>query len=178
MSDADLNAALAGAVAGRYFGKYRGTVVRNVDSTGCGCLDVQVPAIFGDTTVTARPCVPYAGPQVGFYAMPPEGAGVWIEFEGGNIGYPIWVGCFWADGQIPTADARPGVKFLRTDKLSIRIDDDTGELVIETQGGSSLSLTMLEIASKAHTITQSTDATKTVLDAMHFDVNNGAFTVI
>ncbi|TKW80399.1 MAG: baseplate assembly protein [Bradyrhizobium icense] len=179
MSDADLNAALAGAVAGRYFGKYRGTVVSNSDSTNCGCLDVRVPAIFGDkTTITAKPCVPYAGPGVGFYAMPPERAGVWIEFEGGNLNYPIWVGCYWADGQISSADAQPSVKFLRTDKLSIRIDDDSGELIIEVQNGAKLTLSTTDLEAKATTVTQSTDATKTVLNSMQFDVNNGAFTVV
>jgi hypothetical protein len=178
MSDADEDAALVQAINGRYFGKYRGKVMSNQDDSHCGCLDVQVPAIFGDKTVTAKPCVPYAGPQVGFFAMPPEKAGVWIEFEGGNINYPIWVGCFWADNQISSSDAQPSVKFLRTDKLSIRIDDDSGELVIEVKDGAKLTLSTTDFEAKATTVTQSTDSTKTVLDSTQFDVNNGAMTVV
>ena len=31
-------------------------------------------------------------PASGFYAIPPIGAGVWIEFEAGDVSRPIWVG--------------------------------------------------------------------------------------
>jgi hypothetical protein len=29
-------------------------------------------------------------------AMPPIGAGVWIEFEQGDPDYPIWTGCYYS----------------------------------------------------------------------------------
>ena len=47
------------------------------------------------------PCVPYAGPNVGIAFLPEVGSGVWIEFEGGDVSYPIWVGCYWRDGEVP-----------------------------------------------------------------------------
>jgi hypothetical protein len=50
------------------------------------------------------PCTPYARPNVGFYAIPPIGANVWIEFEGGDPSYPIWSGGFWEtakDNSVP-----------------------------------------------------------------------------
>ncbi len=54
-----------------YFGKYRGKVVNNVDPRQLGRLQVSVPAVLGDSTMSwAYPCVPYAGPKVGLYAMP------------------------------------------------------------------------------------------------------------
>jgi uncharacterized protein involved in type VI secretion and phage assembly len=124
------------------------------------------------------PCVPYAGDSVGFFALPENGTGIWVEFEAGNPNYPIWVGCFWGDNQIDSSDATPSIKFLKTKSIKIRIDDSSGELTIENDSGSSIKLTAMDITLKSKTITGTTDSTKTVLDSMRFDVNNGAFTVI
>src|SRR3546814_14827184 len=33
--------------------------------------------------------------QSGVYVVPQIGAGVWIEFEHGDLDYPVWVGGFW-----------------------------------------------------------------------------------
>ena len=162
----------------RFYGKYRGTVVNNVDPTQRGRLQVSVPAVMGETAVWALPCVPYAGANVGLFLLPDIGTGVWVEFEAGNSNHPIWVGCFWGDGQIAAADAMPAIKFLKTTALTIRIDDNTGELLVENSMGSQFKLTALDITHKAKTVTQATDSTRTVLDSLRFDVNNGALTVI
>ena len=74
------------------------------------------------------------GDQVGFFALPPVGAKVWIEFEGGDTDYPIWTGCFWTDGQIPTGDAEPHIAFFKTDGVTIRVDGQSGSVDIETSG--------------------------------------------
>jgi uncharacterized protein involved in type VI secretion and phage assembly len=61
-----------------------------------GRLMVQVPDVSNIIPSTwAMPCVPFAGIQSGFFAVPAIGAGVWVEFEQGNSDYPIWTGCFW-----------------------------------------------------------------------------------
>ena len=90
--------ALAGAMQARHYGKYRGQVASNADPANRGRLQVSVPALLGDQLVWAMPCAPYAGNGVGLFALPPVGTGVWVEFEGGDLDYPIWSGCFWADG--------------------------------------------------------------------------------
>ena len=119
--------ALADAMQTRHYGKYRGRVERNLDPGNRARLQVKVPALLGDQPVWAMPCVPYAGKGVGLFALPPVGSGVWVEFEGGDLDYPIWSGCFWADGQIsPAGDAAPHVKFWKTDAVSVRIDDQAG----------------------------------------------------
>ena len=46
-------------------------------------------------TTWALPCVPFAGINAGFFAVPAIGSAVWIEFEQGDPDYPIWAGCFW-----------------------------------------------------------------------------------
>ncbi len=61
----------------------------------------------------AMPCVPFAGMQSGFFAVPAIGSGVWIEFEQGDPDYPIWTGCFWRTAaEVPALAlaAPPGVQ--------------------------------------------------------------------
>jgi uncharacterized protein involved in type VI secretion and phage assembly len=113
---------------GRYFGKYRGLVKDNKDPSGLGRIQATVPAIPGMTVNWALPCAPYAGSQVGFYTMPPVGAKVWIEFEGGDPTFPIWSGCFWQDQEVPTevgtnSDDPSQVKVFKTRVLSLFVDD-------------------------------------------------------
>jgi hypothetical protein len=80
----------------KFYGKYRGTVISNIDPEFQCRLLVQVIDVLGlFTSSWAMPCVPFAGPNLGQYSVPPIGAGVWIEFEQGNPQRPIWVGCFW-----------------------------------------------------------------------------------
>jgi uncharacterized protein involved in type VI secretion and phage assembly len=88
-----------------YFGKYRGTVVNNVDPMQMGRLMVQVPDVFGSASPPwAMPCVPFAGVQSGFYVVPTIGASVWVEFERGDSSFPVWVGGFWSSGaQVPVS---------------------------------------------------------------------------
>jgi hypothetical protein len=110
-----------------FFGKYRGTVMANVDPLNLGRTQVSVPAVLGSGRLTwAMPCVPYAGPGVGFFAIPPVNANVWVEFEGGDIDHPIWSGCFWGNGQMPVNPPIPTTKMLRTDGASIMLDDLPG----------------------------------------------------
>lgn len=84
------------------FGKYRGKVVVNKDPLHLGRVQVSVPAIYGSGQQSwALPCSPYAGADIGFFAIPPVGSNIWVEFEGGDPDYPIWTGCFWGEDQLP-----------------------------------------------------------------------------
>jgi hypothetical protein len=122
----------------RFFGKYRGVVANNNDPDKLGRLLLTVPAVDGMRTNWALPCTPYAGPGVGMLFLPPVGALVWVEFEGGDPNYPIWVGCFWRQAaDVPivygrNADDPAKVKVLKTDCTTIIIDDtaDTGEVMV------------------------------------------------
>lgn len=92
----------------KYWGKYRGTVVNNIDPEQRGRLQVLVPDVNSIVPTTfAEPCVPLAGPTgppMGVYMVPPIGAGVWVEFEHGDPDKPIWVGCRWGlQSDIPLA---------------------------------------------------------------------------
>jgi hypothetical protein len=91
----------------KFFGKYRGTVINNIDPMNQGRLMVEVPDVLSLAPSSwAVPCVPLAGPTgppMGVYMVPPIGTGVWIEFEKGDPDYPIWVGCRWGTpASVPT----------------------------------------------------------------------------
>ena len=74
----------------KFYGKYRGKVINNVDPLNIGRLQVEVSDIASHIGLKwALPCVP-PGP----YLLPAVGANVWVEFEQGNLDYPVWVGCF------------------------------------------------------------------------------------
>ena len=113
----------------QYWGKYRGKVIDNVDLLQLGRLLLEVPSVPGTGEVLnwALPNSPYAGPKVGFFSLPPIGANVWVEFEGGNPNHPIWTGCFWELGQVPVVPALPEKHVWRTDFITIELDDTPGE---------------------------------------------------
>jgi len=163
-------------LGGRYYGKYRGTVVSNREDPARGLLLVSVPAVHDDPVV-AWPSVPYAGRQQGFYALPPEQGQCWVEYEAGDPSHPIWSGCFWGDGELDAADARPEIKMLRTASAAIRIDDSSGTIEIET-GGSVLTIQGTEITLKSQSIASEAGGKKVALTPASFDVDNGAFTVV
>jgi len=80
----------------RFYGKYRGLVIDNIDPMQIGRIMAQVPDVLGETPSSwAMPCVPAAGTQAGCFIVPPIGSQVWMEFEQGNPDYPIWTGGFW-----------------------------------------------------------------------------------
>jgi uncharacterized protein involved in type VI secretion and phage assembly len=111
----------------KYYGKYRGTVVSNIDPEQRGRIQVSVPAVFGDNRMSwAMPCTPYGGSQVGWFAVPPVSANVWVEFEEGEPDYPIWSGCFWGSGEAPAMPVAGELKVIKTDTVTITINDTPG----------------------------------------------------
>ena len=84
-------------MSGPYYGKFRGTVINNVDPLQIGRVMAIVPDVTGLAPGTwCNPCFPVAGMQMGIWAVPMIGAGVYVEFEQGNPDYPIWTGCWIA----------------------------------------------------------------------------------
>jgi uncharacterized protein involved in type VI secretion and phage assembly len=80
----------------KYFGIYRGTVFNNIDPLQMGRIMATVPDAGGLVPTTwATPCVPLAGLNMGTFMVPQIGAGVWIQFEGGDPDRPVWSGGWW-----------------------------------------------------------------------------------
>jgi len=81
---------------GPYYGKYRGVVISPMDLAMKGRITASVTVGGTPLQVVAEACTPYPG----FYAIPPANAGVWIEFEEGDLEKPIWTGCWWREGEV------------------------------------------------------------------------------
>ena len=116
-----------------HFGKYRGTVLNNIDPMHMGRLMVQVPDVSNIMPSTwALPCLPFAGIQNGFYAVPIIGAGVWVEFEQGDTDYPIWTGCFWGSAAEVPALALAGTPGLQ--QVLIQTSTQNTLMISDTPG--------------------------------------------
>jgi hypothetical protein len=166
---------------GRYFGKYRGLVRDNFDVLQRrGRLKVVVPQVLGDAEVWALPCVPYAGAGVGFFALPPTGTAVWVEFEAGDPTYPIWTGCVWPLNEIDASELLgPTNKFLKTDMFTLHFDETKGELSIKSKGQAEIVMTAAEIKIKAPMVTvENGVGAKVELTGIKIGMNNGAFEVM
>ncbi len=119
------------AASNRY-GKYRGFVADNKDPERRGRLKLIVPSVFGETpTNWAEPCLPFGGlPDQGFFMIPEIDAQVFVEFEEGEVGNPLWTGCFWQQtGDIPSeADKEePTTRIIKTPKGHILQFDDADD---------------------------------------------------
>jgi type VI secretion system (T6SS) baseplate-like injector VgrG len=163
----------------QFFGKFRGAVTNNVDPMLLGRVQVSVPAVLGSGRLSwAMPCAPYAGPQVGFFAVPPIGANVWVEFEGGDPDYPILAGCFWGAGEVPASPAVANMKVFKTDGVTLTFSDipSGGGLTIEvTPPVVPMALKMVFDASGIQVVNGSASIK---LTPSSVSVNNGALEVI
>lgn len=145
------------------WGKHRGRVAGNDDPRGIGRLKVTVPGILGDEQAWALPCAPFGGSDgSGLLVLPEVGANVWIEFEGGDLAHPIWVGTYWSQGfdtsndfggwqrrtlrtvggQMVQLDDEPGstrVLLAHGSGAQVEIDDD-GRVTVRDHGGNELVL--------------------------------------
>jgi hypothetical protein len=128
----------------RFYGKYRGLVVVNVDPLQQGRIQAMIPEVLGEIPSTwALPCSPYAGMGSGFWAIPPIGAAVWMEFEAGDPSRPIWTGGWWTAAEVPMDEkATPAqftTKILRSDfGLLVALDDIAQTITISDALGLNL----------------------------------------
>jgi uncharacterized protein involved in type VI secretion and phage assembly len=133
-------------------------------------IKATVPSVLGaQASGWAMPCVPYAGPQVGIAFLPEPGAGVWIEFEGGDVSFPIWVGCYWHDGEIPP-DAKPAVKAIVTKSSKLLIDDDNTKVTLSDTNNNAITLS-------SDGVTLARDSQKLAVGSSKTSVNGGALEV-
>jgi uncharacterized protein involved in type VI secretion and phage assembly len=164
------------------FGKYRGTVINNIDPMQIGRIQAMVPDVAGFVPSTwAMPCVPAAGINTGVFTVPMIGAGVWIEFERGDPDFPIWVGGYWGSAaEVPVlAHAVPpgvtGFTIQTPLKNGLVISDvpgPTGGILLQTTTGAMISVsdTGIIISNGKGAIINMTGPT--------VDVNLGALTVV
>ncbi|MFJ9406932.1 phage baseplate assembly protein V [Streptomyces sp. NPDC101393] len=159
----------------QHLGKFRGSVTDNKDPRNQGRIRARVPEVLGEAeSGWALPCVAYAGNKSGSFACPPIGAGVWLEFEAGDVSRPIWTGCWWGSNQQPADEtgtaATPDVKVTRSEEgLVLALHDDTRTIAISDSDGANL----LRIEVRQGKVTLKA-ATKIVVDAPAIELAAGA----
>ncbi len=167
-----------------FLGKYRGTVINNIDPELRGRLLINVPDVLNVVPSTwAEPCTPLAGPTgpgMGVYMVPPIGAAVWVEFERGDPNYPIWVGCRWgASSDIPPLvhaglPASPNIVMQTLGQHSFVISDlpgPTGGLMLKSAAGASI------IVNDTGIYIQNGRGASLIMTGPTVTVNNGALVV-
>ena len=164
---------------GKYFGKYRGKVENNLDPLQQGRLQVSCPAVLGEGSLSwAMPCAPFGGSGVGFFALPPSGANVWVEFEAGDPDYPIWSGCFWGLGEVPATPALEQVHVIKTASITLTLSDLPGIGGVTLEVNPPAVATPLKMVFNAQGIELSNGAASVKLTPASVSVNNGALEVI
>lgn len=166
----------------KYYGKYRGTVLNNVDPLQIGRLMVQVPDVTSLTPSSwAMPCFPITGKQMGAYMIPQIGAGVWVEFEQGNPDYPIWSGCWYGSAAETPALAlagnpvSPNIVLQTTLQNAIVVSDlpgPTGGIMLKSTTGATI------IVNDTGIYIQNGKGASLVMVGPSVTINNGALVVI
>lgn len=166
----------------KFLGKYRGSVVNNVDPEQRGRIQVMVPDVSNIMVSSwALPCAPVGGIQTGMFAVPPIGAGVWVEFEQGDPDYPIWTGCFWGSAaEVPAMSktvppAVSGITLQTTLQNGIVISDvpgPTGGIMLKSTTGASI------IVNDTGIYIQNGKGASIVMTGPTVTINQGALVVI
>lgn len=134
----------------KYYGKYRGTVVSNLDPLQEGRLQVTVPDVTLPPSTWAMPCFPLAGIQSGAWVLPLPGTGVWVEFEQGDADHPIWSGCWYGSkAEVPALvsaappPAPPPILLQTPGQTTLLLSDvpgPTGGILLKTKSGALISI--------------------------------------
>jgi len=166
----------------KFYGKYRGTVINNVDPMQLGRIQAMVPDVSGFVpTSWAMPCVPIAGKQMGTFVVPQVGAGVWIEFEQGDPDYPVWVGGFWGiAAEVPAlalagVPGNPNIVLQSTLQNSLVISDlpgPTGGIMLKSTTGATI------VVNDTGIYIQNGKGASLILVGPSVTINNGALVVI
>ena len=166
----------------KFWGKYRATVLNNIDPLQIGRILVTVPDVQGLIPSSwAMPCVPIAGKQMGTYVVPQIGAGAWVEFEQGNPDYPIWVGGYWGSAaEVPALalagnPASPNIVFQTALQNSLVISDlpgPTGGIMLKSTTGAFI------VVNDTGIYIQNGKGAGIIMTGPTVTINNGAMVIV
>ena len=164
----------------KYYGKYRATVLNNLDPENRGRVMVQLADRFGLFPSTwALPSFQMAAIQAGLVTIPPIHATVWIEFEAGDPDYPIWSGGFYeSPAEMPlmvmagATPATPNIVMQTVGQVTLMLSDNPAmNVLIKTLTGA-----MISVGEAGILISNGKGATISMIGPSVI-VNGGALTV-
>jgi uncharacterized protein involved in type VI secretion and phage assembly len=166
----------------KFLGKFRGTVVFNVDPEQRGRIQVVVPDVSAlGLTTWALPSLPIGGLQTGVFSIPVVGSGVWVEFEQGDLDYPIWVGTFWGSTvEVPALSHAlppgvPGIVMQTPLQNGLLISDapgPTGGILIKSATGAAI------LVNDTGIFIQNGKGASIVMTGPTVNINQGALTIL
>lgn len=168
----------------KFYGKYKATVVQNIDPELRGRIMCTVPDVLGLAPSSwCESCAPLAGPTgapMGVYLVPPIGAGVWVEFERGDPDKPIWTGCRFARGDVPPLafvglPISPNIVMQTAGQNTLVISDlpgPTGGIMLKSPTGASI------IVNDTGIYIQNGKGASLTMIGPAVNINNGAINVV
>jgi hypothetical protein len=166
----------------KFLGKFRGTVVNNIDPEQRGRIQAIVPDVSAlGLTTWAMPSLPIGGLQTGVFSIPVVGSGVWVEFEQGDLDYPIWVGTFWGSTvEVPALShvlppGTPGIVMqtpLQNGLLISDVPGPTGGIMIKSATGAVI------LVNDTGIYIQNGKGASIVMTGPSVNINQGALTIL
>ena len=136
------------AVVKKWYGKYRAFVVDVNDPEKRGRIRVKCPKVLREAKSSwCEPCIPVAYDYGGDFCMPRINEAIWVEFEDGDVKYPIWSGGWWARDKSPLTDYSDVTKVRVIEYNGVRIDLKENSLVLSMGGNIILEIQPDEINS-------------------------------
>jgi hypothetical protein len=131
-----------------FYGNYRGTVKSHGKNGKC---QVFVPSVYNTEFETRFEKLPWAEPAQPLFASGRDGNGVfqypklettvWVFFDGGDINRPVMFA-----STLGASDNFDKYKYiLKTDKVTIELNEVSGEVEITIDGNAKVELKTLEI---------------------------------
>lgn len=131
-------------MSNKFYGKYRAIVTNNEDPEQWGRIKVKCPSVIGDfESAWCMPCVPFLCNDEGIFKIPNVQDGVWIEFEGGNLSKPIYVGGWFNPKRMPHdkyEDAKKQFCLRTRNGQIIRVDDNKNLISLENKDGGKITI--------------------------------------
>jgi hypothetical protein len=165
----------------KFYGIYRGTVVNNQDPLLMGRINAICENVASLTPTTfAMPCVPFTGKQMGSFVVPQVGAGVWIQFEGGDPDRPVWSGGYWHNpAEVPAlayagVPGDPNILIQSTLQNAIVISDlppPAGGIILKTLSGATI------IVNDAGIIIENGKGASIIMSGPAVTINHGALVI-
>lgn len=129
-------------VARRFYSSYYAIVVNSDDPNQQGRVRLRVPAITGQQELPTwvMPKAAFATDNAGFFRVPKQGEGVYVEFLQGDPRFPIYSGGWWAkptDGETEIPEEASGgnygnVTILKTEEgQKLVFNDADGSVRLE-----------------------------------------------